>query len=155
MRTDSTILVVSLGNHRYGFWLSVVESVLPLVAITPLPGAPEVVLGVIVVRGATVPVVDLRRRFGLASPEPELNAQLVLAETARRRLAVLVDRVDGVEASETVETTVEAPSVPAEYISGVVRRADGLILIHDLDTVLGLGEERALDRALEQPGAPA
>lgn len=149
MPGSSAIVVVSLDASRYAFWLSIVERVIPIVALTPLPKAPEVVLGVIDVRGSLVPVVDLRRRFGLPPREPELSAQLVIATTARRRLAALVDRVEGIQAAPVLAPAQEVSSVPTEYVAGIVRGPDGLVLIHDLDEFLSLDEEHTLETALD------
>lgn len=151
MPESSAIVVVLLDASRYAFWLSVVERVIPIVAVTPLPKAPKVVLGIIDVRGKLVPVVDLRQRFGLPRREPELSAQLVIARTPRRRLAVLVDRVQGVDTAPTLAPSQEVSDVPTEYVAGVVRGPDGLVLIHDLDEFLSLDEERLLDAALAPP----
>ena len=66
------------------------------VAATPLPRAPEIVYGVVNVRGRIVPVVNLRRRFGLAEREIALTDQLLIARGATRMLAMIVDAVGGV-----------------------------------------------------------
>lgn len=156
MQNDSALLVLCLDEQRYGLRLSAVERVIRVVAVTPLPSAPEIVLGVIDVRGALVPVVDVRRRFRLPPRETELSDQIVLANTARRRVALLVDRVEGVElAPADAFADVTSLPEPRGYVAGVVKRGGGMIVIHDLDTFLSLDEARRLESALDEHGGPS
>jgi purine-binding chemotaxis protein CheW len=65
METPHQLVVFTLGQQRYGLPLSSVERAARIVEITPLPNAPEIVLGVINVQGRLMPVVNLRHRFRL------------------------------------------------------------------------------------------
>jgi purine-binding chemotaxis protein CheW len=156
MDRSSAIVVLSLDEQRYGLWLSAVERVVRAVFVTPLPQAPEIVLGVIDVRGEVIPVVDVRKRFRLPARELALSDQLVLARTAKRRVALIVDSVAGVELAEPAAYT-NADALPPEsgHVAGLLRRQDGMILIHDLDTFLSLDEEARLARALTARGGEA
>lgn len=123
------------------------------VAVTSLPQAPEIVCGVINVQGRVVPVVDLRRRFGLPERELRLTDQVLIVHSATRMLAMIVDSVDGVVACDEKDfVTVDSVVAGVRHVKGIVKGADGLLLIHDLDDFLSLDEERALDAALV-PGA--
>jgi len=151
MPASTPIVVLRLDEQRYGLELRHVERVLPVLAFTPLPSAPAIVLGVVDVAGAVVPVIDLRRRFRLPERELELADCLVLATTSRRRLALVVDGVEGVELSDRSLWLDPALVLPnAAHVAGILRTVDGLTLIHDLDTFLELEEERALDAALSR-----
>jgi purine-binding chemotaxis protein CheW len=144
-------LVVFVDRYAYGLALPTVDRVLRLVEITPLPRAPAVVCGVVVIEGAVLPVIELRRRFGLPEREPELSDVLVLVRTPRRRLAVLVDAVNGVERVEREEWVPVSTVVGGvDHIEGMVKRRDGLILIHDLEACLSIEEERVLQTALSE-----
>ncbi len=150
MGNPNQLLVLTLGGERYGLALSAVDSVVRAVEITPLPQAPDIVLGVVNVRGRVIPVINLRRRFRLPEREMLLTDQLIIAHTARRPVALAVDAVsDVLEYPEG--SLVEAQSILgyAAYIEGVVKLSDGLILIHNLDTFLSLEEETSLDLAME------
>lgn len=144
------IVVFTLSDQRYGLPLPAVDRIVRVVDITSLPKAPDIVLGVVNVQGRVIPVVDVRRRFGLPERELALTDQMVLARTARRPVALVVDSVGGVvEYSEqkAVEGGDILPDLP--YLQGVVKLGDGLILVHDLDTFLSLEEQAGLDRALD------
>lgn len=149
MGNPNQFVVFTLGDQRYGLVLSAVDSVVRAVDITPLPQAPDIVLGVVNVRGRVIPVINLRRRFRLPEREMVLTDQLVVAHTTRRPVALVADAVrDVLEYSEG--SLVEAQSIlaDAEYIEGIVKLDDGLILIHNLDTFLSLEEETFLDQAM-------
>lgn len=144
------LAVFLLDGQRYALRLSAIARIVRAVAVTPLPSAPEIVLGVINVQGLVIPLVNLRRRFHLPERPIELNDQFIIASTATRTLALVVDQVeDIVELPETAITAAEAVVPGLDYVAGVARQPDGLILIHDLDTFLSLDEERSLQNALE------
>src|SRR5688500_459222 len=87
------IVVFAVGGSRYGLSLAAAERVIPIVEIAPLPGAPDVALGIINVHGELVPVFDVRRRFGVPPCDFGVEAKLLLARSARRRVAIAVDEV--------------------------------------------------------------
>jgi purine-binding chemotaxis protein CheW len=145
------LLTFSLAGQRYALLASAVERVTWMVRLTPLPAAPRIVLGVIDLQGSIVPVVDTRSRFGLPPRQVSPADRLVFARTSRRRLALVVDDVD--EVLEYPEDRIRHADdiVPGtHYLLGVAKLDDSLVLIHDLDTFLALGEERTLEEALQQ-----
>jgi purine-binding chemotaxis protein CheW len=147
------LVVFLLDGRRYGLHLDATERVLPMVAIAPLPGCPEVVLGAINLHGDIVPVLDARRRLGLPPSDYGPAARLLIARTPRRTVALPVDDVLGV--AEVGSERVAAPDavVPGiAHVAGVAALADGLLLVHDLDTFFSLEEERRLDDALGHAG---
>jgi purine-binding chemotaxis protein CheW len=127
----------------------VVERVVRMVDVTPLPQAPEIVLGVVNVQGRVVPVLGLRQRFRLPERDFTLTDQLVIARTAVRPVALAADAVTGVLEYSARQVVGARDIVPGiEYVEGVVKLADGLVLIHDLGKFLSLDEETVLDRAI-------
>ena len=146
---QSSILVFNLDEHRYALRLSVVERIVRVVDITPLPQAPEIVLGVINIRGRVIPVVNLRKRFSLPDRDIDLSDQLIIAHTAKRAVALMVDAVLDVRERGEENTTAANRILPdLAYIEGVMKLEDGLILIHNLDTLLSLEEEKTLEQAM-------
>lgn len=143
------IVVFSLGMQRCGLPLSRVERVVRMVAVRPLPKAPPIVCGVVNLQGRILPVVDAARRFGLPPRPLRLEDQLLVARTPRRSLAMVVDGASGVLPRDAADQVSAEALVPgAEYLQGVLRLPDGLILVHDLDAFLSLEEAQALDEAL-------
>lgn len=119
------------------------------VATTPLPQAPEIVCGVVNVQGRIVPVVNLRRRFGLPEREVGLSDCLLIARSATRIVAMIVDAVAGVSDCEGKDFVAIGRVVGGtRHLEGIVKGPDGMVLIHDLDSFLSLEETLALDAAL-------
>lgn len=153
MDTSSRLVVFSLDDQRYALHLTAVEKAVRAVEITPLPKAPDIVFGVVNIRGQIVPVVNMRRRFGLPERDLRLSDQIVIARTSRRTVALVVDAVAGVTELSGKNLVAPEKIVPRmEYVEGVVKLADGLVLIHDLDKFLSLDEERTLDVSLNADG---
>lgn len=108
---------------------------------TPVPGAPPHVLGIVQVRGRVIPVIDLRRRFGLPARERELSNRVLVIEHAGRQVGLLAD-----SAREVVRLDEGAFAPPPEtggertLLSGVAQ-VDGRFLLRiALDRLLGPGE---------------
>lgn len=150
MKYPEYLIVFTLGNQRYALPLVAVDRVLRMVAITPLPKAPDIVLGLVNIQGRVIPVINMLRRFGMPEREIALSDQLVVAHTARRPVALVADTVLDVVACPAQGRIAAAEVAPGiEYVEGVIKLEDGLVLIHDLDKFLSLEEEDLLDRALE------
>jgi purine-binding chemotaxis protein CheW len=142
------VLVVHVATMRCGFVLDDVIEVLPAVQMAVLPGAPEVIGGVIDLRGALVPVLDLRRRLGLPARPPHHDDHVVVCSVGPRSVAVWVDR------AEDLLTVASRDLVPldgvaqAGYLPGAIRRDDGLMLVYDVRSFLAADEALRLDTAL-------
>jgi purine-binding chemotaxis protein CheW len=144
------LLVFRVDQRRFALPLAVTERVIRAVDVTPLPGAPAIVLGAIDVHGQVVPVLNVRRRFLLPEREVIPSDWFLLAHTTRHTVALVVDESDGVAERPQDEVVASIRIVPgAEAFPGVVRLDDELVLIHDLERFLSLDEERALDDALK------
>jgi purine-binding chemotaxis protein CheW len=144
------ILVFTLEELLYAISLNAVVKVIHAIEIRYLPNAPEIITGIINVRGQIIPVVDIRKRFNLADHEIDLNDRLVIANTVKRQVAILVDTVIGIRDMEPRQFEVAKKILPfAKHISGVAKVDDGLIFIYDLERFLGLTEEKELEKALK------
>ena len=145
------LVVFTLDEQRYALHLSLVESAIRMVEITALPSAPEIVIGVVNVRGAVVPVLNIRKRFRLSEREPDLGDQMIIASTGRRTVALVVDTVSDVITLPSEEMVAPETVLPQlAHVAGVVKLDDGMIFIHDLDAFLSLEEEQLLDTAIDK-----
>jgi purine-binding chemotaxis protein CheW len=147
---QAQLIVFRLDDLRYALRLSAVQRIERVAAIAPLPKAPEIVLGVVNVRGDVIPVVDARKRFRLPPRPVDARDHLILARTSRRPVALLVDQVSGVM-SFTDDRLVSAEDILPNltYVRGVAKLAEGMIFIHDLEEFLSLDEGQRIDTALE------
>jgi len=146
-----SLVIFFLDDRRYGLRLDAVERVLPALDVTPLPKAPEIVLGLINLKGKIIPVLDVRRRFRLQEREIGLQDHFIIAHTSRRTVAIPVDSASGVMEISDREITEATDITPGlEYVEGVVKLRDGMLLIHDVERFLSLEEERTLAKALKE-----
>ena len=150
---NQMLVLFRLDEQHYALHLPAVERVVRTVEITPLPKAPEIVLGVINAHGQVIPVVNVRKRFRLPEREVDLDDHIMIARTSKRLLALPVDSVEGVIEYPEEQVVVSEKIVPGmEYVEGVLKLPDGLILIHNLEKFLSLKEEKALDGAMGEEG---
>jgi purine-binding chemotaxis protein CheW len=136
----------ALAGQRYALPLESVSRIVRAAEVTPLPLAPEVVAGALDVGGRILPVFDLRRRLGLPARPIGIDDQFVIARSAHRVVALIVDRALGVIDARPADDAALAPH--QRHLRGVLSSADGLVLITDLERFLSPGEDQALDSAL-------
>lgn len=143
-------IVFILDDQRYALYLSAVDRIVRMVHVTPLSSAPDAVLGIVNLQGRIVPVMNVRQRLNLPKREIALSDRLIFAHTKRRPIALVADAVtEVVECSAQNQIPAEGILPEAEYLEGVIKLKDGLILIHNLDKFLSPEEENTLDVALD------
>jgi purine-binding chemotaxis protein CheW len=143
------LVVFSLNGQRYALPLDRVHRSIRVVAITPLPAAPAIVLGVVDLGGVVIPVIDIRRRFNLPPRDVRLSDHLIVATAGKRTVALLVDETKGVlEPGPESYASASAIMPRLDLVAGAVKLEDGLVLIHDLERLLSLEDETALEQAL-------
>jgi purine-binding chemotaxis protein CheW len=147
-------LIFAIGRQRYGLPASDVRELLRAVTIVPLPKAPAIVEGVIDVRGRLAPVLDIRTRFRLPPKPLEHTDHFIVAVAGDRMVALRADRaleLARLDAHDIADAATLGPGV--EYVAGIARLADGLVLIHDLRSFLSETEAATLDAALRAGGS--
>ncbi|MBI1814162.1 MAG: chemotaxis protein CheW [Deltaproteobacteria bacterium] len=153
MTNDRHLVIVALDDRQYALPLSAVDRVVRLVEITPLPEAPETILGVINVQGRIVPALSLRRSLHIPERDLRLSDQIIIASFAQRTVALVADAaIDVVEPPEHAVTSASAILSDIAQVDGVVKLAGALVPILNLnpDALLPLDTAGALppdDRA--------
>lgn len=143
------IVTFSLDHRLYALPLNSVVRVIHALYISSLPKAPAIICGIINIKGQIIPVVDVRKRFGFPSREIDRDDQLIIANTGKRTIALIVDEVNEileVDAKQQVSTMEGMPF--AGYIGGIAKIQDEMVLIYDLEQFLNLDEEKVLKMAL-------
>jgi len=157
--TPDQIVLFRLGDEHFGVSISLVREVTVLQPITRVPRTPDFLEGVTNLRGRVIPVLDLRRRLGLPADEPGRDARIVVVEYRGEIIGMIVD---GVSEVLTVDpTSVEPPSpyvvsVDTQYITGILKLSDRLVILLDLTRVLSSEEMDDLaefDASEELPSA--
>lgn len=149
---SETMQVVSftLGAEEYGVDIASVQEINRMVPITRVPRAPRFMEGVINLRGQLIPIVDLRTRLGMPRAEHGKSTRIVVAEIGAKRVGMVVDAVSEVLriAADQIEPPPEMiAGVETEYIRGVGKIEDRLIILLDLAQVIAVAEKRELEPA--------
>jgi purine-binding chemotaxis protein CheW len=133
------LVVFDLAHEFYGVDIGAVNTIIRMQEITRIPRTPEFVEGVINLRGSIVPVIDLRKRFGLPVGEATKSSRIVVVEAAGVMIGMVVDAV-----AETLRLSadmIEPPSpvvvnVDSAYVRGVGKQDNRLVILIDLEKVL-------------------
>jgi len=137
-----------LANETYGINVMEVQEVLRFSDIAPVPGAPTYVLGIINLRGNVVTVIDTCQRFGLPPIEITENTRVVIIETDHQVIGILVDAVAEVvylKRSDIDSTPNVGNDDSAKFIQGVTHREGQLLILVDLNKLLGEEEWDDMD----------
>jgi len=139
------LLVFVLDGLRCAWPLSAVERIVLAGSITPFPGAPPSVCGLVEYAGRRLPVLNLRQRLGLAPRPLSLGVTFLIARVGLRRVALAIDGV-----TEIIEQPLAVPVAdgPFEHVPGVVCCECGLVVIDDPECLLSADDELALSDAL-------
>lgn len=137
--TEQQLVVLDLAGEAYGLDIGTVREIIRMQSVTSVPDAPDFVEGVINLRGRVIPVVDLRRRFGLAVSEPTAESRIVVVDIGGDDIGVIVDAVtevlliaeDSIEEASSVVTTEHS-----YYIRGIAKVADQLLILLDIERAL-------------------
>lgn len=144
--SEQQLVVFDLATESYGVDIGAVREIIRLQEITNVPRTPEFVEGVINLRGKVIPVVDLRKRFGLPVGDQSTENRIVVVDIGGQDIGVIVDAVnevlriftDSVEPPSSVITTADS-----DYLMGIAKVEDRLLILLDLESVLS-AEERAV-----------
>jgi purine-binding chemotaxis protein CheW len=126
-----------LGGEVYGVDVLMVREIIRMPTITKMPNSPDYVDGIINLRGSVVPIISLRRRFGLCESERDNNSRILVMEIGNGMTGFIVDSVSEVIRIRSSEIQPPPPLVLSggfsqEFIAGVFNHADRLLVIMDI-----------------------
>lgn len=148
MNTD--LLEFAVEAQRYAIPVRDVVEIVRAVAVTPLPAAPAIVEGVIDLRGQVVPVLDMRARFGLPPRPVDPSQHFIVARAGERLVVIRVDeaaKVSRVNLDDVEPIARVAPGT--RHVAGVMKTADGMVLIHELAAFLTQAENEVLTETVQ------
>lgn len=138
-----TFLVFGLGEEAYAISVERVEEVIEYESPTVVPRSPDYLLGIINVRGRLVPILDLRRRFGLPPAETTVDSRFIVLDlhwgNETLSLGVLADSVRGVVdiPDDVMGPPPSIGSASAEaFLRGTARLKDRIVLVMEVDQIL-------------------
>ncbi len=137
------LVTFRLGNEEYSLDILSVQEIIRHMELTRVPKAPEFVDGVINLRGRVIPVLDLRKRFGLSADENTDDTRIIVVDINDKTVGFKVDAVS--EVLRLPSDTVEPPpsivkDVDSEYIKGVGKIDGRLIILLDVTKILNRHE---------------
>jgi len=141
------LVTFTISNEEFGLDILRVQEIIRTMEITRVPRAPEFVEGVINLRGKVIPIIDLRRRFGMESKKHDSQTRIIVVEIHSMIVGFVVDSVS--EVLRIQSSTVEPPpavvsGIESEYISGVGKLEDRLLILIDLDKLLSEDEHGSI-----------
>lgn len=143
-RKVAHLVCFRIGDETFGVDIFAVQEIVRLQQITRVPGAPEYVLGVINLRGRIITVVDLGERLGLGRRQSGRSSRILVVNLDGSTVGFLVDFAT--EVVKLPATAIEpapetAGSVDCDYVEGVGKLDDRLVILLNLERVLGEGIE--------------
>ena len=156
-RTVSKIVTFRLGEDLFAADIYSVERVLRYQPTTPVPNVPEWIDGVIDYQGRVVPVINLRRRFELPSAPVGAETRILVFNTNGEWIGGIVDAVLDVAALDPSRLAPPPPlfrGLAGEYLLGIVRRDERLVVFLDVGKLLSTSERLVLE-AIVADAAPA
>lgn len=144
------LVTFSVGGEEFGVEILQVQEIIRMLEITKVPKAPSFVEGVINLRGKVIPIIDLRKRFGLEPRGRDKNTRIIVIEIHTMVVGFIVDSVS--EVLRLPASTVEPPppvvaGLDSDYISAVGKLEDRLLILLDLQRLLSNEEQLHLGRA--------
>ena len=136
-----------MDSEDFGIDILNVQEINRMVEITKVPQAPHYVDGVINLRGKVIPIIDLRKRFNLEEREYDKNTRILVVDIVDSVMGLVVDSVSGVLSipDDAIEPTPEIVSnINSEYIQGIVKQGNKLLMFVDLSMVIDLNEIASL-----------
>lgn len=144
-------LSFQLSKEEYGIAILRVREIIGMVDVTPLPRTPDFVRGVINLRGRIIPVIDLRRKFGMAPAEATNETCVIVVDVGRDaesafRVGCIVDTVSEVLTigAEHFEATPRCANAVGDYIAGLAKLKDRVLILLDIERVIGDMDPAAL-----------
>ncbi|QEL20587.1 chemotaxis protein CheW [Limnoglobus roseus] len=136
----SQYLTFCLGEEEYGLEILRVQEIKGYSRITPLPNTPPEVKGVMNLRGAVVPIIDLRTKLGLRETEYDRFTVIIVVTVGKRIIGLVVDAVSdvlNVSASEAVPTPEFGGGLDTSFMSGMARIGERLVTLLNIEHLVG------------------
>ena len=146
---EKQLVIFDLGKEQFGIEIAAVEGIVKMQEITRIPYAPSYMEGITNLRGAVLPVMDLKKRFGLEPEEQTNETRIITVNMGSMKMGMIVSAVSEVL---TIEDNVIEPTPPlvssisTEFITGIAKINSRLVILLDLERVLSAGEKEAVGK---------
>jgi len=152
-RRSGSMQLVSfkLSDETYGIEITKIREIILVGAITRVPETPHYIKGLINLRSSVIPVIDLRARFGLPESDLTQDSRIMVLNVGRRTIGIVVDSVSEVAPVSEDQISPAPPTVASlgnEYMTGLVRLDEQLLILLDVDKLFGEQSKAAMDKAV-------
>jgi purine-binding chemotaxis protein CheW len=134
-----------LDKEEYGVEVLKVREIIRMVTITHMPNTPPYVEGIINLRGKVIPIISMRRRFGLMDAERNNQSRVIIMGVGGELLGFTVDAVSEVIRVSSSEIqpspSVASGGIGQEYIAGVINHGERLLVLLNLDLMFSSEEQ--------------
>lgn len=141
------LVTFNLGSEEYAVDILKVQEINRMKEITRVPNSPDYVEGVINLRGKVIPVVSLRKKFSLEERENDVQSRIMIMDIQGITMGLIVDAVSEVlrvPASIVEQAPPMTSNISTEFIRGIAKLEDRLIILLDMERLIGKPEETAL-----------
>jgi purine-binding chemotaxis protein CheW len=146
---ENQVVVFELAGEHYGVDIATVEGIIKMQKITKMPHTLSFVEGVTNLRGAVLPVIDMRKRFGLAERTVSKDTRIIVVEMEGMTVGMIVDAVSEVLRIPVEDVDPPSPmvtTVDSTFINGIAKVEERLIILLDLAKVLTTQEQTMLQQ---------
>ena len=142
------LITFILGKEKYGLDILAVRELISYPeGMTQIPGMPDFIVGMFNLRGLVIPVMDLRKKFGMASEELHEYSVIIIVQVEEKNIGLIVDSVADVifvKEEDIQETTEMAVYVDTKFIKGVAKTKDEMVILMDIDHLLSKSQFESL-----------
>ncbi|MGF7057144.1 chemotaxis protein CheW [Brassicibacter mesophilus] len=145
---EKKYVAFKIDEEYYGIDINNVKAIERVQAFTRIPNAPEYVKGVINLRGEVVPVIDLRKRFGIDCKEIDSDSRIIIVLTNETLIGLLVDSSSEVMQlnSDSIDNPPEIKdNISDDFVKGVGKKDSKLIILIDIEKVIGYRETELIN----------
>ena len=140
------ILSFSLADEWYGIRINLLREIVRYSEVTPVPFTPDYLAGIINLRGTIIPIVDLKKVFGLETKEPDRETRILILKQGEMEVGIEADAI--AEVLEVPVDSIEPPlstmeKIKAEFIEGEIQLERGILILLNAPAVI---EELRLNR---------
>ncbi|SMC65624.1 chemotaxis protein CheW [Sporomusa malonica] len=138
------LVVFKLGREEYGVSILQVQEIKRMTEITRVPHSPDYIKGVMNLRGSVLPVIDLKKRLNLPQQDYTDDTRIIIIKVEDITIGMIVDAVS--EVTTIDQNNIEPPQavvggIAADYLSGVGKMEDRLLILLNADAIIGIGQE--------------
>ena len=142
------LITFILGEEKYGLDILAVRELISYPeGLTQIPGMPDFIVGMFNLRGLVIPVMDLRKKFGMAFEELHEYSVIIIVQVEEKNIGLIVDSVADVifvKEEHIQETTEMAVHVDIKFIKGVAKTKDEMVILMDIDHLLSKSQFESL-----------